>query len=141
MQRRAFTLAKEICLRVGFAADVGRGHAKGIPAARISWTHPSGHALLEEPQDGSAVFDNYPQPRRLPHHREIDSPKTKTRQENIDAIPHMLIVQRRHCLRQRLWAVGVGPAVVQFSMRFFDRHLQWSVRHGERNEILLVPGA
>ena len=113
-------LSQEFCLSVGFAAGMGLCGVKAALAGRILGTHPSGQALLEEPQDGSAVFDNYPQPRRLPHHREIDSPKTKTRQENIDAIPHMLIVQRRHCLRQRLWAVGVGPAVVQFSMRFFD---------------------
>jgi hypothetical protein len=57
MQRRTFTLAKEIGLRVGFAADVGRCHAKGIPAARISWTHPSEHSLFEQPQNRSPVLE------------------------------------------------------------------------------------
>src|SRR5271166_2806434 len=94
MQRRTFTLAKEICLRVGFAADVGRCHAKGIPAARISWTHPSEHSLFEQPQNRSPVLENDTQPRRLPHHREIDSAKTKTREKNIEAIPDMRVFQR-----------------------------------------------
>jgi hypothetical protein len=72
---------------------------------------------------------------RLPQHREIDSAKTKTREENIDAIPHMLIVQRRNCLSQCFRAVGVSPAVVQFGMCFFDRHFQWSVRHCENSQL------
>ena len=114
---------------------------KGSRAGRISWAHPSGRSLFQKPPDRSAVLDNNPQPRRFRQHREIDSAKTKPGQENIDAITHMLIVQRRNCLGYRFRAVGVSPAVVQFGMRFFDRHLQQSVRHGERNEILLVPGA
>jgi hypothetical protein len=74
-------------------------------ASRISWPRPSEHTLFEQPQDGSAVLDNDTQPQPLRQHREIDSTKTKTRQENIDAIAHMLIVQRRNRLRQRFRAV------------------------------------
>jgi hypothetical protein len=40
----------------------------------------------------------------------VDSAKTKARQENIDAIPHMVIVQRRNRLSQRFRAVGLSPA-------------------------------
>jgi len=109
---------REICLSVGFAAGIGRCDAKGILAGRISWAHPSEYSLFEEPQDRSAVLDYNPQPRRFRQHREIDSAKTKPGQENIDAITHMLIVQRRNCLGYRFRAVGVSPAVVQFGMRF-----------------------
>ena len=87
------------------------------------------------------VLYNNPQPRRFRQHWEIDSAKTKTRQEYIDAIAYVLIVQRRNRLGQRFRAVAVSPAVVQFGMRIFDRHLQRSVRHGERNEIQPVPRA
>ena|SRR5579862_279115 len=87
----------------------------------------------------SAVLDNDPQPRRLLQHRKIDSAETKTRQKNVEAITHMLIVQCRNCLSQRVRTVGVSPAVVQFGMRLFDRHLQWCVCHGEGNEIKPVP--
>src|SRR5271169_3717717 len=105
MQRRTFTLAKEICLGVGFAADVGRCHAKGIQAARISWTHPSEHSLFEQPQNRSPVLENDTQPRRLPHHREIDSAKTKARQEDIEAISDMLVVKRRYGLGECFRAI------------------------------------
>src|SRR5215469_16466383 len=104
---------------------------KGSRAGRISWAHPSGRSLFQKPPDRSAVLQNDTQPRGPLHHWEIDSAKTKTRQENIEAIPHMVIVERRNCLSQRFRAVGVSPAVVQFGMRFFNRHLQWSVGHGE----------
>jgi|SRR5580692_6106407 hypothetical protein len=136
-----WTAFQEIWLSVGFAASLGRCHVKGILAGRISWEYPSEHSLLEQPQDRSAIFDNDPQPRRLPQHREIDSAKTKTREENIDAIAHMLIVQRGNCLSQCFRAVGLSPAVVHLGMCFFYRHLQRCVRHGERNEIQPVPRA
>ena len=76
----------------------------------------SEHSLFEQPQDRSAILDKDPQAQRRPQHREIDSAKTKTRQENIDAIPHMLVVQCCNCLGQRFRAVGATPAVVQFGM-------------------------
>jgi len=97
-----------ICLSVGFAAAIGRCDVKGMLAGRISWAHPSGYSLFEEPQDRSAVLDKDPQPRRLPQHREIDSAKTKTREENIDAITHMLIVQRRNRLGRRSGLPAAG---------------------------------
>src|SRR4029077_6363475 len=104
-------LSRKICLLVGFAADVGRCNVERISTAKISWAHPSKHSLFDWPQDGSAFLEKDPQPRRLPQHREVDSAKTKTRQKNIDAIPHMLVVQRRNCLSQSVRAVGLGPAV------------------------------
>ena len=113
----------------------------GISPDRISRAHPFGHSLFQKPPDRSAVLEDDTQPRGLPHHWEIDSAKTKTRQENIEAIPHMVIVERRDRLSQRFRAVGVSPAVVQFGMRFFNRHLQRSVGHGEGNEIQPVPRA
>src|SRR5262249_16082468 len=129
------TLAASLCA-LSFS---GPNIFQGIPPGRISCANPFGQSLFQQPPDRSAVLEEDTQPRGLPHHWEIDPAKTKTCQENIEAIPHMVIVERCNCLSQRFRAVGVSPAVVQFGMRFFDRHLQRSVRHCEGNEILPVP--
>ena len=47
-------------LRVCFAAGVGRCDVERISAAKISWAHPSGHSLFQQPQDRSAVLDKDP---------------------------------------------------------------------------------
>jgi len=65
---------------------------------KISWSHPSEHSLFEQRQDRSTVLDNDPQPRPFRQHRKVNSSKTKARQEDIDTIANVLIVQRRNCL-------------------------------------------
>jgi CheY-like chemotaxis protein len=132
--------------------DIGLPTMNGIEAARriralvpnakiIFLSQETSAEVVEEALStgARAYVENDAQPRGLPHHREIDSAKTKTRRENIDTIPHMVVVERRNCLSHRFRAVGVSPAVVDFGMCFFDGHLQRSVGHRERNEVQPVP--
>src|ERR1700675_2253648 len=99
---------------------------------------PGGEPLAHEAGNGAPVLIDQLQPRYGTHLREIDSPEAHSRYENVDAIAQWLVLQGDDGLRHGLRAVRMSPSVFYFRVSFRDRHLQRSVGHLERYELLPV---
>src|SRR5438270_8462608 len=85
-----------------------------------------------------AVLRHDFEPGEPTHHWKINSAETHAGKKNVDAIAERLVIERLDRVRNGFGAIRVAPTVIHFFMRFFDRHPQRRVGHGERYELLPV---
>src|SRR5579872_3703525 len=88
--------------------------------------------------DGMPVLRNQFQPCQWSHLREVDTPKTHSCDEDVDAITQWLVTKRIDSLCHCLRAVRTIPAVFHLCMSLCDGHLQRRVSHFKRYELLPV---
>src|SRR5713101_1527605 len=106
---------------------------RATPGTRLE---PFPHEL----EDSPPILRNHLHPCHLPHHRKINSAEANPCEEDVDAIAKRLIVQRIDRSRQSLRTISLSPPTIHLGMSLVDGHLQWSVRHSKRNELLPVLG-
>src|SRR5208283_5648514 len=71
---------------------------------------------------------------------EIDSTEAESSNQNVDATAQGLIGDGIDGLGNSLGTVGIRPGTIHFGVGFVDGHLQRSMSHVERDELLPVFG-
>ena len=82
----------------------------------------SAEGLLYESEDDAAVLGNAFGPREAAHLREVDAPKTKSRDQDIYAVTEGLVGDRGYGIGDGFGAIGFGPAMLHLGVRFGDGH-------------------
>src|SRR5579862_5502518 len=123
-------------LGTGLAVRLLRSFVIGDFAARPRLAPEE--TFLHQFKDRAPIFRDYLQPGKLPHHGEVDSTEAQPRDEDVDAISQGLIVERIDGMGYGFRTISMRPAIFHFGVSLVDGHLQWRMRHGERNELLPV---
>src|SRR5437588_3738727 len=69
------------------------------------------HGFFYQLENNAPVLRDHLHPRELAHHGEINSAETQARDQNVDAVPHRLIVQRIDGVGHGFRTIGLCPSV------------------------------